>query len=64
MLFHEMLHDIFSISLFLIGIELGLGLELVRLGLGLGFEIHPSRLVMGFKLSFKLIYRSTIFACC
>ena len=41
MLVHEMLHGIFSISVFLIGLGLGLGL---------GFEIDPSRLVGIFKL--------------
>ena len=58
MLFHEMLHDIFSISLFLIGLGLG-GLGL---GLGLGLERSIPQDWLGF-LSFKLIYRKTIFTC-
>ena len=45
MLVHDMLHGIFSISVFLIGLGLELGL-----GLRLGFEIHPSRLVGVFQL--------------
>ena len=41
MLFHEMLHDIFLISLFLIGILLGIGLGLtLELGLWLGLRLR------------------------
>ena len=69
MLFHEMRHGIFSTSVLLIrlGLAIGLGLRLrlgLGLGLGLGFGIHPSRVVMGFKLiTLMLIYRRSIFTC-